>query len=199
LGFPSLYTPEYWSPLFAACEETGTTLNMHIGSSSRLAETTPDSPYIVSSSQIYLNSQGSLLDFIFSGTLDRHPELRISYSEGQVGWLPYLLERADKLWAERGQNEFGSSIRHPPSHYVPGRVFFCIFDDEIGLRLRDVIGIDQILFETDYPHADSTFPHTKETFTKICQQAGMSDEEMYKLARGNAVRALQLERYGITE
>jgi predicted TIM-barrel fold metal-dependent hydrolase len=198
LGFPSLYSPKnHWSPIFSACEDTGTILNMHIGSSSRLAETTPDSPYIVSSSQIYLNSQGSLLDFIFSGTLDQHPSLRISYSEGQVGWLPYLLERADKLWTERGDNEFGSSLSRPPSEYIPQRVYFCIFDDEIGLRLRDIVGMDQILFETDYPHADSTFPHTKETLSILCQKAGMSNAEAHQLARGNAIRALQLDRYGI--
>ncbi|MEY2453675.1 MAG: hypothetical protein QOD92_3249 [Acidimicrobiaceae bacterium] len=199
LGFPSLYTPvDYWKPLFDACEETNTILNMHIGSSSKLAETTPDSPYIVNSSQIYLNSQGSLLDFIFSGTLERHPELRISYSEGQVGWYPYLIERADKLWEERDDNEFGSGLPKPPSHYVPDRVYFCLFDDEVGLRLRDVVGVDQLVFETDYPHADSTFPHSRETFAKICELAGMSDEESYKLARGNAIKGFGLDRYGFT-
>jgi len=199
LGFPSVYTPrDYWKPFFSALEETDTILNMHIGSSSRLAETTPESPYIVSSSQIYLNCQGSLLDFIFSGTLDTHPRLKISYSEGQVGWVPYVMERADKLWEERADNQFGSSITQPPSHYLPGRIFFCMFDDEVGLRLRDLVGVEQLVFETDYPHADSTFPHTKETFAKICEAAGLSDTEAYGLARGNAIKGYGLDRYGIT-
>ena len=73
--------------------------------------------------------------------------------------MPYVLERADKLWAERGDNSFGTSLPKPPSSYLPDRIYGCIFDDEIGLRNRDVIGMDQICFETDYPHADSTFPH----------------------------------------
>lgn len=199
LGFPSLYSPkEHWAPFFGACEDTETVVNMHIGSSSRMVHATPEAPYIVNSTQTYLNSQGSLLDFIFSGTLERHPKLKISYAEGQVGWLPYMLERADKLWEERDANDFGSSLQTRPSEHIPGRVFFCIFDDEVGLRLRDLIGMDQITFETDYPHADSTFPHTAAVFRDMCDAAGMDETESYKLARGNAIRGYGLDRYGLS-
>lgn len=198
LGFPSLYSPrDHWAPFFGACEETNTIVNMHIGSSSRMAETTPDSPYILSSSQVHLNCQGSLLDYIFSGTLERHPELRISYSEAQAGWVPFVMQRADRLWEERDDNEFGSFLTQPPSHYIHDRVWFCIFDDAVGLRLRDLVGMDQLTFETDYPHADSTFPHTKETFEKLCSAAEMSDAEARQLARGNAIKGYGLDRYGL--
>ena len=71
------------------------------------------------------------------------------------------------------------------------RIYGCIFDDEIGLANRDVIGMDQICFETDYPHADSTFPHSKKVATEICTEAGLDDEETYKFIRGNAIRALR--------
>ena len=74
-----------------------------------------------------------------------------------------------------------------------------MFDDEVGLRNRDLIGMDQICFETDYPHADSTFPHSKKVATDIIVQAGLSDEEAWKFLRGNAIRCFQLDRrYGIT-
>jgi microsomal dipeptidase-like Zn-dependent dipeptidase len=78
-------------------------------------------------------------------------------------------------------------------------VYGCIFDDETGLRNRDVIGIDQICFETDYPHADSTFPRSKEVAEEICTKAGLDDEEVYKFIRGNAIKAFGLERFGITK
>ena len=81
---------------------------------------------------------------------------------------------------------------------MPGRIWGCIFDDETGLANRHVIGMDQICFETDYPHADSTFPHSKKIATDICTQAGLSDEEIYKFLRGNAINLYNLERYGIT-
>jgi predicted TIM-barrel fold metal-dependent hydrolase len=199
LGLPSVHSKDHhWDPLFAACEETETVVCMHIGSSSRMPSTSPDAPFIVSSVLTFQNAMGSLLDWIFSGTLDRFPRLTIAFAEGQVGWMPYVLERADKLWAERSDNSFGTALPNPPSSYVPGRIYGCIFDDATGLRNRDVIGMDQICFETDYPHADSTFPHSREVLAKISSEAGLSGDELYKFARGNAIRAFGLSRFGIT-
>jgi predicted TIM-barrel fold metal-dependent hydrolase len=200
LGLPSVHDKNhFWDPFFAACQDTGSVLCMHIGSSSRMPATSPDAPFIVSSTLTFSNAMGSMLDYIFSGTLERFPTLTIAYSEGQVGWMPYVLERADKLWAERSDNSFGTSLPHPPTSYLAGRIYGCIFDDEIGLQNRDVIGMDQICFETDYPHADSTFPRSKEVATEICEKAGLDADETYKLMRGNAIRAFGLERFGITE
>jgi hypothetical protein len=140
---------------------------------------------------------GSLLDYVFSGTLERFPQLVLAYAEGQVGWMPYVLERADKLWEERSDNSFGTSLANPPSSYLKGRVFGCIFDDETGLEARHRIGMDQICFETDFPHADSTFPRSREVAQQICAKAGLNDDEIYQLIRGNAIRAFGLERFGI--
>jgi len=200
LGLPSIHDKDhFWDPFFTACEETDTVVCMHIGSSSKMPSTAPDAPFIISSTLTFQNAMGSLCDYLFSGTLARYPKLTIAYSEGQVGWMPYILERADKLWEERSNNSFGTWLPEPPSSYIPGRVYGCIFDDRTGLRNRDVVGMEQICFETDYPHADSTFPHSKETLAKISEEAGLSDQELYKLARGNAIKAFGLERFGITE
>jgi len=199
LGLPSLHnTGRFWDPFFRACQETDTVVCMHIGSSSKMPTTSPDAPFIISSTLTFQNAMGSLLDYIFSGTLERFPGLVIAYSEGQVGWMPYILERADKLWEQRSGNSFGTSLPNPPSSYVPGRVYGCIFDDSTGLRNRDVVGMDQICFETDYPHADSTFPHSRETLIKTSAEAGLSGEELYKLTRGNAIKGFGLRRFGIT-
>ena len=123
LGLPSVHDKgRHWDPFFEACQETGTVVCMHIGSSSRMPATSPDAPFIVSSTLTFSNAMGSMLDFIFSGTMERFPNLVIAYSEGQVGWMPYVIERADKLWAERGDNSFGTSLPaqavelHPPPH-----------------------------------------------------------------------------------
>jgi predicted TIM-barrel fold metal-dependent hydrolase len=200
LGLPSIHDKtRHWDPFFTACEETATVVCMHIGSSSKVPTTAPDAPYIISSTLTFQNAMGSLCDYLFSGTLVRFPKLTIAYSEGQVGWMPYVLERADKLWLARSNNSFGTWLPEPPTTYIPGRVYGCIFDDATGLRNRDVIGMDQICFETDYPHADTTFPDSKAVLTKICEQAGLDDDEIYKLVRGNAVTAFGLERFGITE
>jgi len=199
LGLPSLHDKSrHWDPVFAACQETQTTLCMHIGSSSKMPSTSPDAPFIISSTLTFQNAMGSLLDYIFSGTLERFSGLVVAYSEGQVGWMPYVLERADKLWEERSDNSFGSNLRQAPSSFVAKRVYGCVFDDPVGLRNRDIIGIDQICYEVDYPHADSTFPHSKKVLESICAQAGLDEEETYKFTRGNAIRCFGLERFGIT-
>ncbi len=197
LGLPSIHSGK-WDPMFAACQETDTVVCMHIGSSSRMPGTSPDAPFIISSTLTFQNAMGSLLDFVFSGTMARFPELVLAYSEGQVGWMPYLFERMDKLWHERSDNSFGTSLPQPPTSYIKGRVYGCIFDDETGLANRDRIGMSQICFETDYPHADSTFPRSEEVAEEICTAAGLNDEETYALLRGNAIRAFNLEQYGLS-
>jgi predicted TIM-barrel fold metal-dependent hydrolase len=195
LGLPSIHSGA-WDRLFEACQESETVVCMHIGSSSKMPSTSPDAPWIVSSTLTFANAMGSLLDFIFSGTLERFPRLRVAYSEGQVGWIPYVMERADKLWKERPDNDFGSGLLEPPSSFMP-QVFGCIFDDEVGLLNRHLVGMSQICFETDYPHADSTFPDSAKIAEEICARAGLSEEEIYKLLRGNAIRAFGLHRFGI--
>jgi predicted TIM-barrel fold metal-dependent hydrolase len=198
LGLPSVHSGE-WDPVFAACEETESVLCMHIGSSSRMPGTTPDAPFIISSVLTFQNAMGSLLDFVFSGTLARFPRLTLAYSEGQVGWMPYVLERADKLWHERSDNAFGTHLPQPPTSYIRDRVIGCIFDDETGLECRDRIGMGQICFETDYPHADSTVPDSAAIAAGICAQSGLDADETYQLLRGNAIRAFGLGRFGIEE
>lgn len=201
LGLPSVHDAgRFWDPFFQACQDTETVVNMHIGSSSKMPSTSPDAPFAVSSTITFSNAMGSMCDYVLSGIFVRFPELVIAYSEGQVGWMPYVLERMDKLWGERdnSSDEFGIDLPDPPSSYIPGHVYGCMFDDETGLANRDRIGMDQITFEVDYPHADSTFPHTKKIATEICENAGLSDDETYKLLRGNAIEAYGLARFGIS-
>ena len=199
LGLPSIHDKDrFWDPFLTACQETDTVVCMHIGSSSKMPATSPDAPFSVSSTITFANAMGSMCDYILSGVFVRFPRLRVAYAEGQVGWMPYVIERMDKIWAERGDASFGIDLPEPPSTYIPGHVWGCIFDDEIGLKNRDVIGMDQICFEVDFPHADSTFPHTLEVATRICEAAGLADEEVYKLMRGNAIECFGLERFGIT-
>jgi predicted TIM-barrel fold metal-dependent hydrolase len=82
------------------------------------------------------------------------------------------------------------SITQPPSSYVRGRVYGCFFADDFGVQVRDYIGIDQITFETDYPHNDSTFPNSRAYAQKAL--AGLADQEIDKIIRGNAIAMLGL-------
>jgi predicted TIM-barrel fold metal-dependent hydrolase len=196
LGLPSMHSG-YWEPLFQTCADTSTTLCIHVGSSSHVFTTSTDAPFILGSSLAYVSSMGSLLDFIFSGVLSRIPNLKLMYSEGQAGWMPYLIEQADKFWFHRGNNRFGHYLDQPPSSFIPGRVYACIYDDDTALRERDVIGMDQLCYETDYPHADGSFPNSQQAVAEMIMKAGLTAEETYKFVRGNAIQAFGLERFGI--
>jgi len=193
LGLPSVHDKDhYWDPFFQACAETDTVVCMHIGSSSKMPATSPDAPASVQATLSFNNAMGSLSDFLFSGVLVRHPDLKLAYSEGQIGWLPYILERADDVWNQfRGWAFDRSLVPDPPSTYYRRQVYGCFFRDSHGIKSLDDIGVDNVTFETDYPHSDSTWPDTKEIAEEMF--AGLDDETVYKIVRGNAIRMLSLD------
>ena len=200
LGLPSLWDKDrYWDPFYQACDDTDTIICMHIGSSSQMPTTSPDAPMIVGCALDWQNAVGSLTDYLLSGTLERFPNIKLAYSEGQIGWMPYTLERIDYVWDEFRDEQFGNRLSQPPSTYARGRVYGCLFYDEAGLKNRDLIGMDQICYETDYPHAQATWPNTMDVFSRLCAKTGLNDEEIYKLARGNAITGFGLQRFGITK
>jgi predicted TIM-barrel fold metal-dependent hydrolase len=188
LGLPSIHSG-FWDPFFEACEETKTTVCMHIGSSSRMPATSPDAPVAVAASLSFNNAMASLMDFLFSGLLVRYPKLKLAYSEGQIGWLPYILERADDVWREhRAWAEVKDIVPNPPSSYYYSNVFSCFFRDQHGIDSLDITGVDNVTFETDYPHTDSTWPDTKTIAEGY--MAGLADDVVFKIMRGNALRML---------
>ena len=130
----------------------------------------------------------ALTDWLLSGVLVRYPNLRICFAEGQIGWIPYVLERADSIWAKEVW-ALREQLPEPPSQYMR-QVYGAFFDDRAGLAARDVIGVDQLTFETDYPHQDSTWPHTVETVRSFADL--LDDDELRKVLHDNASRLLRL-------
>ena len=189
LGLPSIHSGS-WDPLFEACEETTTTVCMHIGSSSKMPATSGDAPIAVAATLSFNNAMASLADWLFSGKLVQFPDLKIAYSEGQIGWIPYALERADDVWLEHRAWAGVKNIVEPPSTYFKRSVYGCFFRDKHGLKSLDEIGVDNVTFETDYPHTDSTWPHTKKVAEEMFE--GLDQETVYKIVRGNAIRMLSL-------
>jgi predicted TIM-barrel fold metal-dependent hydrolase len=192
LGLPSIHDANhYWDPFLQACDETGTVVCIHIGSASKFTQSSSDAPRVAKTAGVFINSQLSFIDWLTSGVLVRFQSLKVAFSEGQIGWMPFVLERLDNLWHKaRAGAEIDPSIIQPPSTYVPGRIFGCFFEDDFGLASRNSIGIDQITFESDYPHQDSLWPDTLAYAQKA--MAGLTQEEIYKVVRGNAIGLFQL-------
>jgi predicted TIM-barrel fold metal-dependent hydrolase len=192
LKLPSIHSG-YWDPLWAVCNDTGVTVCMHVGSSSSNPAASPDAPPAVGVTLSFNNSFASMTDWLFSGKLVEFPKLKLAYSEGQIGWIPYVLERADAVWEHHdGWQHTREKIPEPPSTYYYGRIYGCFTADRHGLKNLDETGADNVCFETDYPHTDTTWPDTKAYVEKML--AGYDDEVAYKVLRGNAITMLELDR-----
>jgi predicted TIM-barrel fold metal-dependent hydrolase len=197
LGLPSIYGGA-WEPLLEACAETGANISMHIGSAGKIPTTAPDAPYMITSVLMFVDSMTSMLDFVLAGVFERFPKLKISYSEGQIGWLPYAIRRADKVWLAKDKEGRGyQRTPNPPSSYIKDHVYGCIFDDDTALLCRELIGVDQIMLEVDYPHSACAFPNVAEVARELSRTARLNEEEQHKVLRGNAIKAYGLERLGI--
>lgn len=190
LGLPSLYS-RYWDPLFAACEDTSTVIAMHIGSGSLTPPIASDAPLANQQIVLFGNSICSLTEYLLSGVLHRFPRLKLLYAESQIGWLPFFLDRIDDSWVtHRGWNNSHDMCPELPSSYYSDHVVSCFFRDPVGIEMLDRIGVDNVVFETDYPHQDGTWPHTRAI---AAAQFGHLDASVIeKIARGTAIRFLGL-------
>ena len=167
LGLPSIHSGE-WDPFFAACEATGTVLCLHIGSGTKMPSTSADAPLGVTVTIGFGNCMNSLADWLFSGKLAQFPGLRLLYAESQIGWIPYLLERADDVWKQhQAWVATGGEIDEPPSTYYYRQVYGCFFRDYHGMASLDACGVDNVMFEVDYPHSDSTWPDSRAVAAEI--------------------------------
>lgn len=192
LGLPSIHSG-FWDPFFRACEETGTVVCMHIGSSSRMPATSTDAPPSVGATLGFGGAMMSVVDFLWSGVLVRFPALKLAYAESQMGWLPYILERIDDVWEDNQGWAQTKHIPEPPSTYFHKHVWMSFFKDQTGIDSRYKIGVDRITFETDYPHSDSTWPDSRRVAAKLLD--GLGDDEVRRILRGNAIDLFQLEQF----
>lgn len=189
LGLPSMYA-QNWNALFAACEEAEVVVSVHVGSSSSVP-TTPGAPASVAPINFFGNTSLSLTNWLMSGTLARFPDLKVAFSEGQAGWAPYLISRLDAEWHGRKANRHHiTELAEPPSSYMHN-VYFCIFDDEIALQHLDILGENNVCFETDYPHPDGTFPHSREVALRNTSM--LERDQQVNILRSNAIDLYRFE------
>lgn len=188
LGFPSVHT-RHWDPIFEVASEAELPVCMHIGSSSRLVTTSDDAPPNVLVSLIGVNSMMTCVDWLYSGILDRHRGLKVILSEGGAGWLPYIMERAEKAFHDNrikpnaAIGQAGVADSRPPKQVFSEHMYVCLVDERFALKNLDDIGVDNVLFEGDYPHGDGLWPNNKVYLEKVL--ADVPDEDAVKIASTN--------------
>jgi len=206
LGLPTINDPgRYWEPVMAAADDTGMVVSMHTGSSSTMPKINKDAGFMATLAWGANRTSGCMLAWLFSGYFQAYPNLKIALSEGEVGWIPYFLERAqyvydtDHHWIDRGYTQGGmgkaGGIPYEGDLDIHAlyldHVHGCLIDDRVGLRNLDVIGEGNVMYETDYPHSDSTWPHCIKLARERLDAAGLSADVQLKILRTNAERLYQ--------
>jgi predicted TIM-barrel fold metal-dependent hydrolase len=125
------------------------------------------------------------VDLLFSDVFRKFPKLQFAISEGGIGWIPYLKERADYTW-ERQKFWSGLSDSLRPSEVFDQHIWGCFIDDETGIAQREAAGVDHLMIEVDFPHSDSPWPHTQKRVAEMLRD--VPDDEAHKIAELNARR-----------
>lgn len=186
LGMPSVHT-EYWDPFLAACEETGTVVCLHTGSAAWTAAQSPGAPLELYTTLFPVNAVAAAADWLWARVPLRFPGIAIALSEGGIGWVPMLLDRLDYVMAHSAKGESawrGTDLS--PSEVLRRNFWFCTIDDPSTLPARERIGVDHIMLECDYPHADSTWPDTQDIAAR--RLTGVSEAHARMITHENAAR-----------
>jgi len=190
LGFPNVLD-DYWTPLWAAADELRIPLSIHISALSTTGSEhlTLDSPIGAFLTKVGLASMAVLSEWLWSEHIHKFPNLKIVLSEGGIGWIPYILERADLVDKNHGPWMGHDWHGKKPSEVFRDHFVSCFIQDETGVRLRDLIGLDNITFENDYPHADITWPFTPEQlWNGEFEQGAIGQEAIDKITHQNALK-----------
>ena len=133
--------------------------------------------------------------FIVAGIFDRFPKLRIYWAENNVGWLPYFGEQIDheyetnRFWAERQMGL--PRLKRLPSEYLKENAHWGFFEDRIGMKLRHEIGVDRIMWSTDFPHVVTRWPNSLKALDS--QMTGVPADEKRKMVADNAIKFFHLD------
>jgi len=192
LGVPSFHN-EHWDPFWRACDEHQMVVCLHIGSSSAVKLPSVEAPFTTMMNLQPTAVMDTAADLLWSRVIREFPNIRFALSEGSIGWIPYLLERADYVYEHHSRwtgSDFGGRL---PSEVFRDHFLACFITDAAGLRLLDLIGEDIVCVESDYPHSDSTWPHTPE---RLASQLGHLDRSVVDaITHGNAIRHFGIDPF----
>jgi len=194
-GLPS-YQSEYWDPFWQTVCDEDMVVCLHIGLGLDAIDMGPDfriDNFMVLATQV---SVLSVQDLLWGPALRKYPKLKIAFSEGGIGWIPFLLDRADRHFQNQRwtHQDFGGRL---PSEVFREHVLACFISDPTSLKLYKEIGVDLIAFEVDYPHSDSVWPNAPEFLLQQLDGAGMSDMDIEKVTWRNVARFCDYDPFAV--
>jgi predicted TIM-barrel fold metal-dependent hydrolase len=175
-----------WAPVWEALVETGTPAGLHVGFGFARRHRFAGGPaFLTDVVMTKMEMAAPLADLIFGGVLQRHPELKVVSVEAYIGWLPFVAEYVDHAYrVHRYWNDLG--LAEEPSCYLRRQVLATFIEDPVGVRERHAFGVDNIMWSSDYPHGESTFPESRAFVERAF--AGVPEDETRKIVFENARR-----------
>jgi predicted TIM-barrel fold metal-dependent hydrolase len=191
------YADPLYDPFWVEAQELGLPLSLHavtgMGRESQALrvmgrEVRPVDRYVQS---VTLGDEikRSLTVLVFSGVLERFPRLKFVSAENEVSWLPFVVQRWDQTF-EHYRHLYPSPLKMKPSEYFSRQIFATFIDDAFGVRNRHQVGVDHIMWSSDYPHTQSSWPHSQEVIAR--DFADVPEDEKRKIIRENAARLYAL-------
>lgn len=189
-----------WEPLWEAANELNVPISMHVGGLRSAPSPYPIYPGVADIAWYnFCCGMGETLGWLtYSGVLHRYPDLHVIMTEGYAGWLPFAIQFFDHHWNDSRLHDLGigleaatANMDAPPSFYLKRQAHATFMWDPAAIRLRDITGIDCLMWGNDYPHNEGSFPFSTEWVEK--QFEGVPDVEVDAMVRGNAARI-----FGIT-
>jgi predicted TIM-barrel fold metal-dependent hydrolase len=184
IGLPSIFT-DHWEPILRACAETETVVSLHVGSSG-VGEIPPGCTDAIVPLIATLFGQQSLtacVEWLWSGWPVKIPGLKIAMSEGGIGWVAMLIDRLENIVDRSG---YGLGWEERPAEVLRRSFWFCTIDDPSTIDTRHTIGVENIMVEVDYPHGDTTWPHTQDVLAQAWGH--LPPHELRAICAENAAR-----------
>ena len=195
-GLPSLHG-DFWEPFWKACSENEMAICCHIGSGNQPPHPSMESPFEVWTATFPMAIALGAADWIHLSALQRYPNLKVALSEGGIGWIPYLMERADyvntrhKAWT---RSDFGAE---KPSDIFRKHFYTCFIDDKYGLQNLQNLELDKVMYEADYPHSDCPWPNAPEQLFESLKH--LDDDQINKITHLNAMKLFQYDPFSVLD
>ena len=181
------YAEPRFDPLWATCAERRLPVSFHIALTGDPAgdPTLGSGIKMMTVMSVVQAMQQTLSLLIFGGVFDRHPALAVVSAEHDAGWVAHYAARLDQLF-ERHRHWLGPdlTLARLPSEYVAANAWFTFQKDPVAVETRQRVGITQLMWASDYPHSDSTWPHSRKVIERDFH--GVPDDELALLVGGNA-------------
>ena len=187
------YDHPMYEPLWSAAVDLDMPLSMHVATGrERASVVAQESTVRVSEAAFYLQDhfvRKSLGEMIFAGVFERHPKLRVGSIEHEVSWVPFFLFQMDYCYTDRPLRGDWHRFADPdarPSHFFRSNCFVSFQEDAVGVRVRDVVGVRTLMWGSDYPHTEATFPRSREITAEVL--ADVPEDEQALILRDNVAR-----------